>query len=347
MDEEKILYIKEQLGVSLEVAQRLLEDAQDDTNIAKKIYDESEINESLVIFGDFFGKRKGVSGLIYLEFGLEKLKLKYIDVFSSYNNKMNFDLKENIGPNVFLEIVKHYKYESDLGNENETLNIFDSFKTYFHPGVILELYSRYRENKLDEIKNMIISQMTLTINEIALMNISILKKIDILPVEEEEKENYLEAVFEHDHLNGKEVYRLKKGDKVVVKITDGSEFGRYIAKTIGARNILESIPIVREVQSIGLAKKKVEGEPEYRIVINVVDDIYAMIKASGTIRVKKGSDTNKLVKKIEKEMQNITREEKIGEIQKKFSRNIIFFSIMILFLMFLFIIFLVIMTGGI
>lgn len=345
MDNEKIQYLKDLLGISDEVSAKLLEEAQDDTNIAKKIFDESEIEEKLVIFGDFFGKRKGISGLIYLEFGLGKLKLKEIEVFSSYN-KINFEIADSIDVDVFLEIVKHYKEESGFEHETETLNILNSFKMYFHPGTTLELYNKFKENKIEDIKNMITSQLTLTINEIAIGNIMVIKKVDIRQLEEEEKGNYLEAVFEHDNINGKEVFKLKKGDKVYVKINDGSEFGRFIAKAIGARNVLESIPVVREIESISLIKNKGADVPEYRAIVNVVDDIYAIIKAKGTVKVKKAIDSQKLMKKLEKEMMNISREEKIGEIHKKISRNIMIFSISILFLMLLFIGFLVMTTGG-
>ncbi|BDU50131.1 hypothetical protein [Haliovirga abyssi] len=324
MGNEIIEMICKKIGVNERVASKLFELSNNDLDKVDEIYSKSEISEFLLIRGKFLGKRKNINGLFYIRIDINQMELDSIDFFVTYNKNI-YSTDINIEFHIFEKILGHYKNQTDLEYEEETKNIIDFFKQYFHPGTVLELLKNFKSSRKDEVKNQINSQMNLAINEIASIEIVTDYEV-IIKSKQEEDENYLEASLEIDPFNGKKVAELKKSDEIYIKLTDNSEYGRFISKTIGAKDS----PVLRQVESIIEVSKGALETKEYKIVVNIVDDIYAKIYASGEIKVK----TDKIVlnkKLIEEELKEYEKdeEEKLNY-EKKSSDSLVLIVFMII-----------------
>lgn len=330
MANEIIEMICKKIGVNERVASKLLAISNNDLDKVDEIYNKSEIFEFLLIRGKFLGKRKNINGLFYIRININKMELDDIDFFVTYNKNI-YSTDINIEFFLFKKILEHYKNQTDLEYEEETKNIIQFFKQYFHPGTVLEILKNFKSTRKDEVKNQINSQMNLAINEIA--SIDILTDYEVfIKSKEEDDENYLEASLEIDPFNGKKVMELKKGDEIYIKVTDNSEYGRFVSKTIRARDTA----VLRQIDSIiEISKESLESR-EYKIIVNVVDDIYAKIYAAGEIKVK--IDKMVLNKKlIEEELEEYEKNEDKKVIVNKEPVNylalIIFMIVVIILIM--------------
>lgn len=283
METDKVKYLEGMLKTNKTVSQKLLKEVNNNLEKAISLYKNSEIEEMLLIKGIFVEKTKKLNGLFYVLLNLKKLEVEKLDVFSTFNKDISeTDITSDFS--VFKRIFFYYKKDSDLDYAGESLTMMTMMKREFHPGKIVELTKELRYGKYEDVKGILIEIVNRAANEVLNLEIDIEEEIRINKIFQDDS-NYLEANIEVDPIEGREVKTLKKDEYIYIYISDYTEYGRFIAKTIGAREYEKLIPIKRKIYSIRRVSKDTLGAEEYEIIIDVVDDVRARIIASGEIKI--------------------------------------------------------------
>ncbi|MBU2599171.1 hypothetical protein KJ849_01105 [bacterium] len=269
--EKKVSRLIEESGCTFQQASAMMDFTAGNINQALEIINAHKKKNTIIVKARF--KAEGIKyyGMIFMILDsnreiLEKLEVaiandKRLCQFDESASWENFErvvyglqLKEGIVPR-FTGILKH-RIKEIFRSKNKKTQFFQALKE--------GSYDLFKEWLKEEVANVINDnnlELKADINLISTLEPESKIKSGkeereepriVQKVEREKKEAYLalEVALAVSPLTGILVSELRKGDRVIVKIIDNREVGRYIATLMGGRKENQIIPLVAYVEEV-------------------------------------------------------------------------------------------------